>query len=52
MDDNEPGIPIDDNLYAALAQQAEANQRTPVEELRAILTAAIAALKASPDNPS
>lgn len=41
MDDADLGIEISDDLYAALAQQAEANQRTPEEELRAILTAAI-----------
>ncbi len=41
MDENDLGIEISDDLYAALAQQAEANQRTPEEELCAILTAAI-----------
>lgn len=41
MDDDDPGIAIDDDLYAALVGQAEANKRTPVEELRVILSAAI-----------
>jgi len=43
MDDDDRGIEISDELYAALAEQAEANQRTPEEELCAILTAAIEA---------
>lgn len=49
MDDNNPGIEVSDELYTALAQQAEANQRTPDEELCAILKAAI---EAATENPS
>lgn len=41
MDENDPGIEIPDDMYAALVEQAEANQRTPIEELRVILTTAI-----------
>ena len=43
MDDTDHGIEISDELYAALAQQAETNQRTPEEELCVILSAAIEA---------
>ncbi|MEY8834794.1 hypothetical protein AB9K29_16760 [Phaeobacter italicus] len=43
MDDDDRGIEVSDELYAALTEQAEANQRTPEKELCAILTAAIEA---------
>ena len=44
MDDDDLGIEVSDELYAALAQQAEANGRTPEEEARVILIAALEAL--------
>ena len=49
MDETDPGIEIPDDLYIALVEQADANQRTPIEELRVILTAAIE--QASDDAP-
>jgi len=49
MDETDPGIEIPDDLYIALVEQAEANQRTPIEELRVILPAAIE--QASDDAP-
>ncbi|WP_299567822.1 hypothetical protein [uncultured Sulfitobacter sp.] len=41
MDDNDLEIEISDELYAAIAKRAETNQRTPEEEARAILIAAL-----------
>lgn len=44
MDDDDLGIEIPDELYAALVEQAGANGRTPEEEARVILITALEAL--------
>ncbi len=51
MDETDRGIEIPDDLAAFLIEQAEANQRTPVEELRAILIDAIEDAPATPPPP-
>ena len=41
MDNADLAIDVSDDLYAALIRQAEANRRTPDDEARAILIAAL-----------